>query len=386
MKILINAISVKKRGGGVFQIACNFLLKTLEHLEVEWYYIVSKDVDDVVGKVFENIKEKQYFVYPTQVEKKSYFIVKCAMRNLENEICPNVVYSIAAPSYFFFKNTEVMRCANLWVSAPNKYAWRVLTKRQIIAYRLKILLIKTLMRKAHYFVTQTETCKKGILYITGERAEHVKVVSNVLPEVFKNMNTTPIRDDKYINIACIGGAIPHKNIDILPSVTKELRNIGFTNFRFHTTLAKEALLTKQIRDKFVENNLQEHWVNHGRITQQELGEVYRRCQFCFLPTLLETFSATTIEAMFFNLPVVATNFDFNVEVFENSCLYYEPMNAKDAAKQLAKLFIDNDLQNDLKSRMKKRLEMYGDYDKHFNEIKDFLLQVGEESVCEFKHL
>lgn len=378
IKVLINTISAKKRGGGVFQISCNYLLKTLEHPDIEWYYLTSKDVDEVIGLHFSHIRNSKYFVYPTQIEIKSYFYVRKEINRIENEICPDIIYSIAAPSYFHFRSLEVMRCTNPWVSHPNKYSWKVLTIRQQLQYRLKALLTKALMRKVHYFVTQTETCKRGIIQITGENSSHIKVVSNVLPYVFKNMDTTPICDDKYFNIACIGGAIPHKNIDILPAVTKELRSLGIMNFRFHTTIAQNSELAVQIKDSFIKNGLQNHWVNHGRISQQELGEVYRRCQFCFFPTLLEVFSASTLEAMFFGLPSVATNFDFNIEVFGDSCLYYEPMNAKDAAKQLYKVITNNDLQNDLKLRMRKRLGKYGDYDRHFNDIKDFLIQVSRK--------
>ena len=104
--------------------------------------------------------------------------------------------------------------------------------------------------------------------------------------------------------------------------------------------------------------------------------MYQRCQLCFLPTLLEVFSASTVEAMYFNLPIVATDFPFNTEVLADSCLYYEPKNAKEAAKQFAKLISDRALQEKLKEKMKIQLGKYGDCDKHFNAIKEYLLEVA----------
>ena len=117
-------------------------------------------------------------------------------------------------------------------------------------------------------------------------------------------------------------------------------------------------------------------MNHGRVTQKELGEMYRRCQFCFLPTLLEVFSASTVEAMYFNLPIVATDFPFNTEVLADSCLYYEPKNAKDAANQFAKLIADDKLQSAMRTKMVQRLKLFGNYDAHFNAIKAFLMEVA----------
>ena len=122
------------------------------------------------------------------------------------------------------------------------------------------------------------------------------------------------------------------------------------------------------------------FVNHGRLSQKELGEMYRRCHFSFLPTLLEVFSASTIESMYFNLPIVATDFQFNKEVLADSCLYYKPKNAAEAASQLIELISNTKLQEELKLKMQARLALYGDYDAHFNAIKDFLVKVGNNKL------
>lgn len=100
----------------------------------------------------------------------------------------------------------------------------------------------------------------------------------------------------------------------------------------------------------------------------------------FLPTLLEVFSASTVEAMYFNLPIVATKFDFNTEVLEDSCLYYEPKNAQDAANQIFRFINNKELQAECKKKMQMELSKYGDYDVHFNAIKKFLVDVANRKV------
>ena len=114
--------------------------------------------------------------------------------------------------------------------------------------------------------------------------------------------------------------------------------------------------------------------------QKVLAEMYRRCTLCFLPTLLEVFSVSTLEAMFFDLKIVATDFAFNTEVLDEAALYYEPMNAKDAADKIAKLIGDKELQATLSEKMKERLSLFDNYDNHFNAIKDFLVKVGNGEV------
>lgn len=375
MKILINTISTKKYAGGAFQISQNFMLRSLEDEDVEWYYITSQDVDDAIGEKFAHLKGTKYFVFPTQPDfRGSYRRVKKELAELEVMINPDVVYSVTAPSYFTFKTKEVMRFTNPWVTHPNKYAWSVLSFKEKVYYFLYGLNQRRMMRAAHYFITQTETCAKGICRVTGESSTHVKVVSNVLPAIFNQLDNSPIRENEYINIACVGAATPHKNFDLIPDVLLAFKQQGYNNVRIHMTLPKEEPVFTVIQKKLNRYGIYEMLVNHGRLDQKSLGEMYRRCQFCYLPTLLEVFSASTVEAMYYGLPIVATNFDFNSDILEDSCLYYEPKNANDAVRQFVRLISNENLQYECKKKMQKLLLKYVNYESHFNAIKRFLIE------------
>lgn len=380
MRIFVNTISTKKNSGGAFQIAYNFLMKTLEHSEIEWIYIVSSDLDEILP---ETLKKKDvFFVFPTQPDfKHSYKRVKKELAELEERLKPDVVYSITAPSYFSFKASEVMRFTNPTVAHPNKYSWRVLPlkgKLRLMAYSWNQ---KRLIRKAKYFVTQTETTKKGILRITGLPEKNVCVVKNVLPTVFASMDTSHIdTKDGCIHIACVGAPVPHKNFDIIPDVLLHLKKLGSDNVRFHVTIPEGDVMMSKIEAKMKANGIDESCiVNHGRMPQKELAEMYRRCTLCFLPTLLEVFSVSTLEAMFFDLKIVATDFAFNTEVLDDAALYYEPMNAKDAADKIVQLINEKELQVTLSEKMKGRLALFDNYENHFNAIKEFLIKVGKHA-------
>ena len=380
MRILINTISTKKHSGGAFQIAYNYLIKTLEHQEVEWVYVVSEDLDEILP---ESIKSKgHYYVFPTQPDfLHSYKSVKNKLKSLEVSIKPDVVYSITAPSYFKFNAPEVMRFTNPWVTHPNKYAWSVLSLKEKVFYYLYGVNQKRLIRNNHYFITQTTTCAKGIQRITGLPTDNIKVINNVLPAIFQSINNDHIDDaGRFVNIACVGAATTHKNFDIIPELLLELKNKGFSNVRVHVTLPDDEPTLYVIKKGLDKYNVSNMLLNHGRLSQNDLALLYKQCHFCFLPTLLEVFSASTVEAMYFQLPIVATDFEFNREVLEESCLYYEPKNAKSAAGQFIRLLKDDALQEKLKDRMSTRLSKYSDYDAHFNSILDFLERVALRNI------
>lgn len=380
MRVLINTVSTKKHSGGAYQIAFNFISKTLEHQEVDWIYVVSADLDEILPDA---VKSKEdYYVFPTQPDfRHSYKKVKQELSELEQRLNPNVVYSITAPSYFTFKTTEVMRFTMPWVTHPNKYSWSVLSWKERMRMRLYCWNIRRLIRKGEYFITQTETTRQGIIRITGTEPQNVKVIQNVLPSVFNEMDNTLFEvDENWVDVACVANDTKHKNLDIIPSVLEELQQLGIDNVRFHLTLPEDCDSWKEIQRRLMPSGLKERAITHGRLSQRELAMMYRHCQLCFLPTLLEVFSASTLEAMFFKLPIVATDFDFNKEVMADACLYYEPMNAKDAALQIKKYIDDKNLQSEMKLLMEQRLSLFQDYDKHFNEILQFLEEVGGKKL------
>lgn len=375
MRILINTISTKKHSGGAYQIAFNFILKSQEHSEVEWIYVVSKDLDEIMPELLK--REAHYYVFPTQPDfKHSYKRVKKELSELELRLKPDVVYSITAPSYFTFETTEVMRFTMPWVTHPNKYSWSVLSWKAKMKMQLYCWNQRRMMKKAKYFITQSETTRQGILRITGTKPENVKVVPNVLPAIYKTLLSSPLpQDEEWIDIACVANTSAHKNLDILPQVIKELQTCGVDNLRFHVTIPTSGVFWKNMQRQLDTLGIGNRVITHGRCSQIELAEMYRSCQLCFLPTLLEVFSATTLEAMYFHLPTVATDFEFNREVMGDACMYYEPKNARQAAEFIKQYIDSKELREEMKVKMEERLKQFSDYDKHFNEILGFLIEV-----------
>lgn len=370
MKVVVNTISTKKGSGGAFQIAYNFILATLRYevKGIEWFYWTSKDVDEAVGNFFQN--NSNYSVFPTQPDfRHSYFKVKKELCFWEEKMKPDFIYTISSPCYFSFKTKEIMRFANAWVTNSNSFAWSSLSLKEKIRMYLYCLNQRRMLRKAKYIITQSETVKQGLFKITKLSNEQIKVVPNVLPETFLSFPVNKKIDSDWIDIVSVAAPNPHKNIEIIADVLKILRDkYNIFNVRFHLTLPEDTLIYKEIYNRAQNYNLLGNIVNHGRCTQKELAEIYCKCSICFLPTLLETFSASSLEAMYFNLNIVASDFLFNREVIEDSGLYFEPMNAADAADKIFRLIDDKDLCCDLRIKMESQLLKYNSYKNHFDSL------------------
>ena len=324
MKILINVVNARNVGGGL-QVVHNFLLGTQQFArpDVEWYYAVSECLDSkYLDEIFKTKANSHYHVFPNQPDfLHTYRRVQNELRQLENDINPDVIYTILGPCYNFFKNREVIRFVHPWVVTSNPYAWSTLPFKTKIRMKIHILLLKKLVRRIPFIVTQTEAVKQGLIKELGKNPEHIRVINNVLPAVYASLENTPIEEQtSWVEIPVVGGG--------------------------------------------------------GNLKQQDLAILYRSCKISFLPSVLEVFSASTIESMYFQLPTVATNLSFNTEVFADSCLYYTPKNFKGAASQIVKAVTDEKLRSELCDKMKKQLLRFNSFEKYFNDTVDFLIEVG----------
>lgn len=380
MKILVNALTAKRKSGGGFQIAVNFIKATLSRMDVNWLYFVSEDVDAAIGNYFSLVKDLEYFVFPTQPDfLHSYLKVRKEIRRLEPILLPDIVYSINSPSYFSFSAPEVMRFANAWVTNPNRYAQHTLGMLAKIRNTLYCMNQRRLMKKRRYFITQSETVKQGIIKITRTDSAYVAVISNVLPAYFSEQKLdifTGVPDGK-INVACVAAPFKHKNLTIIPDVLNELREkYKMEHVVFHVTIPKEHPVWVNMQCVLKELGLEKQIINYGYCSQEKLVGLYTQCDMAFLPSLLETFSASILEAMFFRLPIVASDFDFNKEVAGACAVYFRPMDVRDAAAKIAGLIQFPVKRNTLIASIPAYLKKYASYDKHIDGIIDFLKGVA----------
>jgi glycosyltransferase involved in cell wall biosynthesis len=77
----------------------------------------------------------------------------------------------------------------------------------------------------------------------------------------------------------------------------------------------------------------------GPVEQEELHAYYGNCGGLILPTLLESFSGTYLEAMQFKCPILTSDLDFAHDVCGPAARYFDPFDTssiRDAILELMK--------------------------------------------------
>lgn len=380
-KIFIIAVSAKKQAGGGYHLAADFCRRTLKDNRVDWYYFVSQSLHELIGTDFINLKEKKYFVVPSQPDIHSYLSVRKLIRDKEKQIKPDLIYSIIAPSYFTFHTYQVMHHTDAYTYNSMFGAYDSWPFMKRIRQESKEFLIRHMLNKADAFETQSHMVADGIHKATGK---YVEVIPNVLPTPFFNIDINKQKIvHQGVNVIYVAAQHPHKRVDIIPSIAKILvSKFGVNNIHFYYTLPFESERAKLLEDMIVTYEVQDYVSNLGYLDQQQLIDVYLKCDIGFFASLLETFSSTLLEYMKFQLGIVATDLPFNTEVTEDAALYFKPNDAEDAAYKIYSIIEDSIKREKMIEASKERLKVFGDYEVYYNRKISYLLRcINDNILC-----
>ena len=339
MRILLNATTLRK--GGPLQRAVTFLLEVQkDSLGHTWHVALSDTVDANLQRLgADRFDHKQVFTDSPARSLKA----RRRLRRLEDSVSPDCVFTFTGPAYVRFGAPHLLGCTSLWLTHWPWNAFRVTGSppqwiRRVVerAYKGRWL------RQADGWVVQTATAQRGLQQRLGVPPERIAVVSNTCGSLYLGQPArSETRPRGPWRILCFAAPYPHKRLELIPDVAAELIRVEPTlPFEFVLTLPHTCDILRRVERRARSIGVQERINNIGPIPVAEGPGLYKTCDVSFLPTVLETFSATYPEAMAMRLPIVTTDLAFARDVCGDAALYFEPNNAKSAAKQLLSVIGD----------------------------------------------
>lgn len=167
----------------------------------------------------------------------------------------------------------------------------------------------------------------------------------------------------------------HKNFEIIPFVAKQLKvRRPELDFKFIITLAEQLAETKAIFNKAKELGVEDYIETRGQIAVAQAVQFYKECHIAFIPTLLETFSATFPEAMAAGLPIVTTEFDFAKDVSQDTAKYFLPSRPDVAAQHIIDVSENRQLRHSMNDRGKELVANFPDSKNKYFGYKKFILK------------
>ena len=351
MKLIVN-VSNLYVGGGV-PVALSFI-KELEKFETDnTYHIFCSP--EIHKQLPDTISVKTYLIErsPSSIRHRSKISEK--LWNLEEQINPDIVFSLFGPTYWKPKAKHLMGFALPWITNPNSIAFSRLSMMKRFKKRVEgIYKSYYLKRDADYYVVQTNDTKEQLAKEVEIDNEKIFVVGNTYDTSYDKVeNKTvklPLKAENEFRLITITHYYPHKNLEIIKEVLPHLQNKKMS-YTFYITIAP---------DKYNEifKGYEKNIINLGPISVDACPYAYKQCDALFHPTLLECFSASYPEAMKMKKPILTSDLSFAKDICLDAALYFDPLDPKDIAGKIIQLSKDKQLQQELLEKGTERLEHF----------------------------
>lgn len=341
MKILINTTNLKV--GGALQVAISFIYECINFDEHEYFIFLSPSISK---EIKQNLFPKNFRFY--EFKNPSRFILfDSTIKELDKEeekINADIVFSVFGPTYWKPKAKHIMGFANglyLYEESPYFNSFSIIEK---LKFNLKKEYHRILLKNnANFYILQTEDMKNRFSKFIDVDENKMAVVSSRHDSVFENkaadLKLLPKKSSDEFWFVTISAYYPHKRLDLINELVPIIKHEQL-NIKFVLTVSDDI-----IEKKF--SNSKEYIINLGAVKLEDCPYVYSKCDALFLPTLIESFTASYPEAMIMKKPILTSHYSFAKTVCKDAALYFDPYNRDDIMAQIRKIYGDKGLYNDL---------------------------------------
>ena len=351
MNILIN--TAHQRFGGAIQVALSFIHECRSFKTHEFVVWVGPGVrKSLTEKEFPNNFHFQHFDFGKITLSKT-FTINRTLQEAEKEANPDVIIATSGPTYFQSKALQIIGYnLPLYIYAESPFLREQSLYRKLKRQLKKQLHFYYFKRDADYYVVQTDDVNQRVRQALD--TDQVLTVTNTASSYYTDWTAyppkLPPKAKGTFRFITISSYYPHKNLELIPEVLRELQIRGITQVEFVLTLKEQDFQTHI--------GAQPGIINVGPVRPEACPSLYQECDALFLPTLAECFSASYPEAMSMEKPIVTTDLGFARSICGEAALFYEAKNARAAAEQIERLIHDQALQKDLITKGKEQLKAF----------------------------
>lgn len=362
MNIMICATQFK---GGSLQVIISLINEFKKFVSNEYHIIIGEEVSKQIKQENFPINFHFYdFPYSGPISYKTKRSRAKLFSKWENQIKPDCVLTSSGPLYWKSNSPMIMGYNlpnNIYGESPffNKLSiskriqWWI--KKQVHRYYFK--------KEANTIFVQTDDVNIRVKKYLS--LNNVYTISNTVSSFFLNPkvfpNKLPSKRLNEIRLLTVSTWYPHKNFEIIIPVLNELHHRGINNVIFVTTLKNEHF-------KKVFKAGHKNVINIGPIDAAECPSLYNECDYMFLPTLLECFSASYAEAMIMEKPILTSNLGFATTVCDEAALYFNPLDPSDIADKISLLINNPEICNELIKKEKMRISIFGTAENRAKQI------------------
>lgn len=374
-RVLFNC-STNIVGGGVKNSAI-FIKYAIEDSKIDWYFALSPQVFDLITKWGLVIKNENYIVFEDSPARNKH--AKCGLEDLVKQEAFTLVYTMAGPAYAQFSCIHLQGISNPFITHADWDAFSLQGNYfQITRYFFKSFVQLLYSRNADYFVFQTEQARQNYCKRAFIAKNKTFVVTNAFDDSLRIDGQTNRAKKDIITIFCPGADYTHKAFQFIPEIAKSLKELTEIEFKFILTLPYSKLWYK-IYNRAIELGISDKIANRGPFSYSEIHEVYEDVDIVFVPSLLETFSASYLEAIALQKRLVVAEKGFAKEICGKYAYYIDPKDATETAKVFKDIIENKGEKVDKFVIGNQILQRFGSQKQRFEKLKVLVLELIEKN-------
>ncbi len=376
MNILVNFLPVNSGGG--LQNAVNFWRLCLTRNDgARWICIVRRDsvIASIGGDECHVVVELP--VPDMQVARPLFDNI--VIKRIAKKYGIDVVFTLVGPGPCW----GAFKRFNGWHEPHMVYPESVYWKR-ISVFRKWMLKIRYQyatysLRRADRVSVQTLTMRKRLSSMVGIGKEKIVVIPNGISSFCDEEHLSPSHTaaldsvSNRIKLLVLCEPYVHKNLSYVIELSFKLpRDFVFIMSFNEATSEAGRIFVEEVRKRRTENT----FLFIGKVEFNELKKLYEAVDGVFVPTLLESFSANYVEAMYYKKPLFVSDADFSRELCNGYALFFDPLNVDSARAVLENYYFDEHFRATTKSMIANYRLKFPDwktrFDMYYLEIRSLM--------------
>jgi len=247
-----------------------------------------------------------------------------------------------------------------YAAFPDSPAWRMGSIRDRCIRRLKLQLFRRHARYANVMMVQTPLVGRALANLYCIR--DIEVVPNAV--ALENLSGGVFRDfglGDGFKFLCLSSYYSHKNLEVFLPVARLLRERRVTAKIVITLAGGQHPAASRLLAAIAEEKLGDFVVNVGPVPMANVPSLYAQTDALLLPTLLESFSGTYVEAMFHRRPILTSDLPFAADVCGDAALYFNPCDPSEIVDAIRIIRDDESIRVGLVERGRLRLASMPDW-------------------------
>ncbi len=262
--------------------------------------------------------------------------------------------------------TQAIRIQNPYLVYPFNQWPSISLKERAHLMLVRFCLRRTLPHTQCIFC-QTPVMKEHFSSTYSYDPDRIKILPNALSAFIQNPSDGKIEvpqafkerkpGDFYSLV--LSRYYAHKNPEIIMQSLMATDREKIHDLKFITTVTTDGQPNaKKFLNRISKYNLQNNIINVGLLPQEQLAAYYRNVDLVVMPTLLESFSVTYLEAMHFGVPILTTDLDFSRYICGDAAAYYDPWQPESFMETFLTLKSDSNLRKKLVEAGRRQLNKF----------------------------